>query len=101
MQLQPAQALEVETLELIDALPANEPGPGIKVRIQERRAAERVRLVHQQFDGGAGRRFNREARPAHHLFGQLEGQKRLRAPHRVTPARYQVPSRRQNSGGLP
>ena len=73
MQLQPAQALEVEALEPVDSLSASEPGPGIEVHIQERRAADLVRLVHQQLDDCAGRCLDSEARPAHDLFGQLEG----------------------------
>ena len=45
MQLQPAQALEVERLELVPALAADEAGPRIKMRVQQRRPAEGVGLA--------------------------------------------------------
>ena len=75
VQLQPAQALEVEGLESFHAFAADEAGPGIKMRVQERRAAHLVRLVHQQFDGRSRRGFDGEAGPADHLLGKLERQR--------------------------
>ena len=76
MQLKPARAFKIKRLEVVQAGPADEAGPGIEVRIEQRRTAGRVGLVDEQLDGGPCRRLDAEARPAHHLFGELESQRR-------------------------
>ena len=72
VQLKPAQALEVEAFETVDALTADEAGPGIEVRVEQRRAAYLVRLVHQQLNDRPRGRLDGEIGPAHDLLGQLE-----------------------------
>ena len=46
-KLYPAEALEVERLKVIHALPAHKPRPGVEVRIENSRCPGLVGLVHQ------------------------------------------------------
>ena len=80
MQLEPAQTLEIERLEPIHPFPADEARPGVKMRVQQRRPARRVRLLHEQLDRRARRRLDGEVRPADDLSLQFERQCRRPGP---------------------
>ena len=72
VQLQPAERLVVEVLEVVDALAADEARPGEEVRIEPGRTVRRVRFLRQDLHNGACRGVDGEARPAHQLLRELE-----------------------------
>ena len=74
VQLQPAQALVVEGLEAVLALPADEARPRIEMGVEQGRPAGPMCLVDEQFDGRSGRRFEVEPGPADNLVLELKGE---------------------------
>ena len=101
VQLDPAAALVVEGLKTIAAHAADEARPAIEVRVQQRRAADGVALLHHQFDRRSSRRIDGEIRPARHLLGQLEGQRRgARAVQFHAPLALRRLSRRTLADGF-
>src|ERR1017187_9955873 len=72
VQLQPAQALVVEGLEAVLAVPTNKARPRIEMSVQQRRPTQRVGLLDEQFDGRACRRFDVEAGPPGNLVLKLK-----------------------------
>ena len=74
MQLHPAATLKIKGFKVVDALAADEAGPTVEVRVEQRRSAHLVRFLNHKFDGRASRSFDGEIGPADHLLGELKGQ---------------------------
>jgi hypothetical protein len=96
MKLQPAQALEIKTFEIVYALAADEASPGIEMGVEEGRAFGRVGLVDEELNRSAGRGVDGEG-PADLLF-ELEVSAAPRFPSSVTSTGRGEVSRRSGGG---
>lgn len=74
MELNPAKRVEVERLKPVFPFPANKLRPTVMTGVEQRRTADRVRLVGHQLDDGPVGRFDGEAGPANALLRQIESQ---------------------------
>ena len=72
MELEPAERLVVERLELVDAFAADEPRPARSDGVEPARLLRVVAFLRHQFDDRARRRLDAETREADDLLRELE-----------------------------
>jgi hypothetical protein len=96
VKLEPAQALEVETLEPVLSLTADEAGPGVEMSVEEGRAPGSMGLVDEKLDGRSVRGVDGETRPTDDLLFELEGE--CAAPSIEDDFTGRARSRRRSAG---